>query len=526
MTTATRPVQFKTKIGMLVASAVVGMLLLSLLSIWQLRSHITDGRKGQLVTAVASALSIVQGYEDQASKGTLPVEEAQKRAKDALRAIRFGESMKDYVYVFTLEGNGVMHPFKPEWDGQPMIGKVRDGNNLDLVAAVVNGAKSGPGGKAFVPMSFSRPGSDVLVPKLQYVVTSPGWRWVVGAGLYMDDTDAAVREVLIEYVAVVLLMILVLAGAGVLIARSVLAQIGGEPANAVAAMREVAQGNLTVDLKAPVRGSLMAELGSMVASLRSTVSGIKASTDSIATASAQIATGSMDLSVRTEQTASNLQQTASTMEELTSTVNSTSSSAVVASDLARAARASAAHGGTVVSDVVATMDKITESSKRIADIIGVIDGIAFQTNILALNAAVEAARAGEQGRGFAVVASEVRSLAHRSGQAAKEIKTLIEESVDRVNAGAQLVSEAGTSMHDIVANVERVGAIIDEISEATREQSQGISLVNSAVSELDRATQQNAALVEESTAAAEGLKDQALRLSQTVEGFRLEVAQV
>ena len=236
----------------------------------------------------------------------------------------------------------------------------------------------------------------------------------------------------------------------------------------------------------------------------------------IQTASAEIASGNQDLSARTEQTASNLQQTASSMEQLTGTVKQSAESASQANQLASSAAAVAERGGSVVSQVVSTMNEINASSKKIADIIGVIDGIAFQTNILALNAAVEAARAGEQGRGFAVVAGEVRSLAQRSAEAAKEIKSLIGSSVDRVEAGSKLVADAGKTMSEIVGSVKRVSDIIGEITAAANEQSQGIGQVNTAVTQLDQMTQQNAALVEQSAAAAESLKDQAQRLSAVV----------
>ncbi|HEU4458847.1 MAG TPA: methyl-accepting chemotaxis protein [Methylibium sp.] len=242
---------------------------------------------------------------------------------------------------------------------------------------------------------------------------------------------------------------------------------------------------------------------------------------SISTASAEIATGNQDLSTRTEQTACSLQQTASSMEQLTGTVKQTADSARTANQLASSAQSTAAKGGEVVAQVVATMEGINSSSKKIADIIGVIDGIAFQTNILALNAAVEAARAGEQGRGFAVVAGEVRSLAQRSAQAAKEIKGLIGASVEKVESGTGLVTDAGRTMNEIVQSVQRVSDIIGEITAAASEQSEGIHQVNGAVTTLDRMTQQNAALVEQSAAAAESLKDQAAKLSASMSMFKI-----
>ncbi|WCM90687.1 methyl-accepting chemotaxis protein [Acidovorax sp. NCPPB 3576] len=268
-------------------------------------------------------------------------------------------------------------------------------------------------------------------------------------------------------------------------------------------------------------GLLLHALASMRGALEGSLMEVRNVADSISTATREIATGNADLSQRTEQTASNLQETASSMEELTATVRQSADSAATANKLATSAAEVAARGGQVVTQVVSTMDEINQSSRKISDIIGVIDGIAFQTNILALNAAVEAARAGEQGRGFAVVASEVRSLAGRSADAAKEIKALIGNSVEKVAAGSRLVQDAGTTMEEIVNSVQRVSDIIGEITAATSEQSDGIRQVNTAVNQLDQMTQQNAALVEESAAAAESLNDQASRLAATVARFRL-----
>ncbi len=274
----------------------------------------------------------------------------------------------------------------------------------------------------------------------------------------------------------------------------------------------------------PVQSHAAKGLKRAVGRMHAAMAEVQSSAANIQVASTEIATGTLDLSKRTEQTASNLQQAASSMDQLTGTVGSTAESAKQANELASQAASVAARGGDVVSQVVTTMDQIHTSSKKIADIIGVIDGIAFQTNILALNAAVEAARAGEQGRGFAVVASEVRSLAQRSAAAAREIKTLISTSVDRVEVGSRLVAQAGSTMTDIVGSVQNVSNIIGEISTASREQSQGIGLVNGSVNQLEQMTQQNAALVEESTAAAESLREQARRLGDVLQGFNMGAA--
>ena len=308
---------------------------------------------------------------------------------------------------------------------------------------------------------------------------------------------------------------------GWLITRSLTLRLG----HAADAARAMAGGDLTASITVEGHdesGQLLASLVTMQDALRRLIGDVRAGSDSMSTASAQIASGNQDLSARTEQTAGNLQQAASSLEELTGTVRQTADSARTANQLAASASSVAQRGGAVVSQVVATMDDINASSKKIADIIGVIDGIAFQTNILALNAAVEAARAGEQGRGFAVVASEVRSLAQRSAEAAREIKGLIGASVEKVDSGSRLVTDAGSTMTEIVASVQRVSDIIGEISAAAAEQSSGISLVNNAVAQLDQATQQNAALVEESAAAAESLKDQSQQLARLVSTFRID----
>ena len=323
-----------------------------------------------------------------------------------------------------------------------------------------------------------------------------------------------------------LLSLLSLGAAAAVVAVSwvVLRKVAQSLDQASRVARAVADGDLTLKVETDRKdelGELLRALATMKDSLLSTVVHVRSASDSIGTASAEIASGNQDLSARTEQAASSLQQTAASMEQLTSTVQSSVDAARQANQLAANASAIAVRGGQVVSQVVTTMDEINHSSRKIGDIIGVIDGIAFQTNILALNAAVEAARAGEQGRGFAVVAAEVRNLAQRSAEAAREIKDLIGTSVDKVDAGTRLVDEAGQTMGEIVASVQRVTDIIAEITAAAGEQGDGIGQVNVAVTQLDQMTQQNAALVEESAAAAESLKDQAARLAQVVAVFRV-----
>ncbi len=335
------------------------------------------------------------------------------------------------------------------------------------------------------------------------------------------EFETAVFYTLLAFAATVGLVIVVVIPLTLLNSRSITQPI----AYAAELAQSIASGDLTQQIH--VQGqdeaaTLLRGLAHMQASLRSLVGQVHESSISIQSSSAEVASGNTDLSHRTEQAASSLQETASSMEQLTGTVRHSAESAREASQLAHTAAAVAQRGGSVVAQVVITMNEINHSARKIAEIIGTIDGIAFQTNILALNAAVEAARAGEQGRGFAVVAAEVRLLAQRSATAAREIKSLIGVSVDRVDAGSKLVANAGSTMTELVASVQRVSHIIGEISSAAGEQSHGIGQINTAVARLDGMTQQNASLVEQSAAAAESLKDQAQRLSSVVGAFRLE----
>ena len=319
------------------------------------------------------------------------------------------------------------------------------------------------------------------------------------------------------------LLSIVLAGlAGWLITRSLLKALGAEPKQLCDAVSLLAGGDLTgkISVAQHDTASVLSALQRMQASLTTVVSSVRQDSDTVSLAAEEISTGNNDLSLRTEQQASSLEETASSMEELTSTVRKNAENAREANVLATTASDVASKGGAVVGQVMGTMDLISESSRKIVDIISVIDGIAFQTNILALNAAVEAARAGEQGRGFAVVATEVRGLAQRSASAAKEIKTLIDDSVSRVDAGSRLAAQAGTTMSEVVASVARVSNIIADITMASEEQSAGIEQINQAVTQMDGVTQQNASLVEEAAAAAESLRDQANHLVQTVSIFK------
>jgi methyl-accepting chemotaxis protein len=348
-----------------------------------------------------------------------------------------------------------------------------------------------------------------------------GWEWVIVGGAYADEFTDDVRSLRNLYALLGVAMVLVISGIlYVLIRCLVIVPLG----QATLSARALAQGDLSVELQIERRdeiGQLMESMNKIGNGLTDVVHMVRQGSESVATASAEIAQGNHDLSARTEQQASALEETAASMEELGSTVRQNADNAKQANQLAQSASTVAVRGGEVVRKVVETMKGINDSSKKISDIISVIDGIAFQTNILALNAAVEAARAGEQGRGFAVVASEVRSLAGRSADAAKEIKLLIIDSVERVEQGTALVDQAGITMTEVVTSIRRVTDIMGEISAASNEQAQGVAQVGEAVTQMDQATQQNAALVEEMAAAASSLKSQAQDLVQTVAVFKL-----
>jgi methyl-accepting chemotaxis protein len=423
-----------------------------------------------------------------------------KRTTTGLTGLLEGEEDEDNV--FSREAIALMEEYNKA--SQPVLAQIQDGG-FDT-ARVADRML----GRAKTHMA----GVEERVGKIAVIIEQEAQDTQV-------EFNAAMLKISYVFLGVLAAVVLMVVPLTLLNSRTITSPIGY--ARTVA--QGIAAGDLNREIKVDGRdeaADLLASLKTMQDSLRSLVGQVRESTQHIESASVEVAAGNQDLSARTEQAASNLQSTASSMEQLTGGVRESADAALTAKQLATSAAEVAQRGGLVVTEVVSTMDRINQSSRRIGDIIGVIDGIAFQTNILALNAAVEAARAGEQGRGFAVVAGEVRSLAQRSAEAAREIKQLIGASVDQVDAGSQLVQNAGQTMNEIVASVQRVSDIIGEIAAGTADQSQRIGQVNQAVSQLDQMTQQNAALVEESAAAAESLREQSQRLGAAVSQFHLD----
>src|SRR5450830_331147 len=504
-----------TRLGAAFAALLVIMSCITGIGVWRLQSvgNLTDRiandalTKERLVNSFYKSIEINVGRIVAAAKNVDPVQQ---------------KFYKDQIVATIASNNGLvkrMEELITDDEGKALLGEINERRKVVIAdnTAVFKEKDAGneEGAKKIV--------DDRLIPDSQIylnVIEKLSIRQSDSITQLTQQVDSLFRNARMLMIA---LGALALVG-GVMLAYAITRSITQPLVKAVAVASRVAQGDLATPIPVASRdetGQLMAALKGMSDNLVNIVSQVRSGTDTIATASSEIATGNLNLSARTEQQAGALEETAAAMDELTSTVKQNAENAQQANTLAQSASAVAIRGGAVVGQVIATMDSINASSKKIVDIIGVIDGIAFQTNILALNAAVEAARAGEQGRGFAVVASEVRSLAQRSAAAAKEIKELITDSVDKVQAGNRLVEQAGSTMHEVVASVRRVTGIMSEMMSASQEQSAGIEQINMAVTQMDNVTQQNAALVEEAAAAAQAMQEQVNSLNDVVSVFRV-----
>ncbi len=511
---------FRQKLWLPLVISLIALLLVSLSSAWLSYQTRMEERRNDLTNVAHVGLGIVQQYAALAQSGKLSEAQARTEALERLRGVRYGSD--GYFIVIDSTPRMVMHAIKPDMAGKDLA-SVADADGRHHYVTFAAAAQAPDGG--FVDYVFPHPGVQPAkaVDKLGYVVRYAPWDWIISTGAYVDDIEAAFARSLYLSAGVFVVLAVLLSMIVAYTNRSIEHTIGGDPRLAARIAGAIAAGDLATPFttRANDRSSLMYAIRQMRDGLANTVTQIRMSAGNVASAAGEIANGNMDLSARTESQAAALQQAASSMQQMTGMVRSTADNARAASELAGSAAQIADRGGDMVTRAVATMREIRGESEKMADIIGVIEGIAFQTNILALNAAVEAARAGDDGRGFAVVAGEVRMLAQRSASAAKEIRDLIGRAVERVGDGAELVEATGSTIGDAQHAIGRVTGIMQDIATAAADQSRGLEQINVAVAQMDNVTQQNAALVEEAAAAAQSLDEQSRHLQEAVSVFKI-----
>lgn len=513
-----KKVGFKAKLWSTVAFVWVGLVAICVIVAWSDRKLMLAEKQEALRGQVESALSVIDAYVQREEKGELSRAEAQRATIGYLRAIRYGTA--GYIGIVDKALVQVLLPFKPEAEGKSADNVDSTGKHFtrDLV-------QHGFDGTHITHYLFPKPGaaSATPEPKMAYSAAVPNWNWVVYSGVYLDDVEEEFRDVVLRLALLGMLIGGALTIAIALIVRGVTATLGGDPLYASSLCERVADGDLTeaIAVASGDAGSLLASLKRMQQHLAQSIRGIYEAADAVTAASREIADGNIDLSARTEEQAAAISQTAASMDSITSAVTSDAQRAEHASALAASVSQTVDEGGEVVTLVVSSMDAIAETSSEIEQIVVMIENIAVQTNLLALNAAVEAARAGDQGRGFAVVAAEVRSLALRSANAAKDVKLLIGRSAAKVATGRAYAHEAGGVMTRIRGAVSSTVEIIDQISHGARAQTARIEEARIAIGQIDSATQQNAALVEQSTAAAASLAHLAGDMKQSVAVFRV-----
>jgi methyl-accepting chemotaxis protein len=510
-----------TRVVLVVLVVVAGLVGLTSMDAFESRDRQMDALAQSLKSQIESAVSVAQSFHERAQKGELGEAEATRQALAQIHDMQWG---KGAGYIFAFDDNYVLteHPVMKDKVGK----SVRDlaDPKGKLVYQLMHDLDSREG-HGVTYYDWLKPSTKTIEGKITYSQLFKPWGMHFATGAYFDDINAAFRHSLIVSLTQAGLVALLVTLLVWLSMRSIRRDLGGEPAFAVAMARRIADGDLTGDDgQVFAERSLLAALMRMRNKLTGIVGEVQRNAQSVSTAAGQLARGNDDLSQRTQEQAASLEETAASMEEMTATVRQNAQNAGVAHDLANGARQQAELGRQVAADTAQAMGQISASSTQIAEIVGLIDEIAFQTNLLALNAAVEAARAGEQGRGFAVVAGEVRSLSQRSAAAAREIKALIKQSVERVRAGSELVDQSGAALAAIAESVHKVTDIVAEIAAASQEQSAGIDQVNKAVMQMDEVTQQNAALVEEASAAAHEMQEQAADLHQAMTFFQVDAA--